>query len=120
MLMLEFFHWWYGDGWRRLGRELTHDLGRIWAGLSVPLLLGTLFAPWRRIVSVGSGGFDAQIRAAIDNLVSRCVGATVRTIVLLAAFVLTFGRLILGIGELVAWPLLPPLTLALLLFGVVR
>jgi hypothetical protein len=43
----------------------------------------------------------------LDNLVSRCVGFTVRLLVLFAAIIILFVVGVIAIVELIVWPLLP-------------
>ena len=106
-MVLEMIRWWYTAGWlgamRRIG-VLTQQTLRTF---SVPTLLGTLFSPWRRIVSLPGRSLDDKIRAAFDNFISRCVGFFVRLLVLLAAAVMV-SLTFLTAGIIAAlWPLLP-------------
>lgn len=87
--------------------------------LSVPILLRTMFAPWRRIITESDGAIGQRVRALIDNTVSRCVGFSVRLIVLLTALVLLAGYAVIGGALLLLWPLLPVLGVALIVGGFV-
>ena len=86
---------------------------------SVGILLGTLFSPWKRIISYGDKSIAEQMRALVDNGVSRLVGFTVRVIVLLAAFVVLTSGLVFSVALVVFWPFVPLASLALIVFGVV-
>ena len=86
---------------------------------SAQILLRTLFAPWRRIVTTPGAGLDAKLRAVGDNLVSRAVGFTVRLIVLFTAGIMLLIVGIVAIVELVAWPLVPVAAVLLFVKGVV-
>jgi hypothetical protein len=74
---------------------------------SVGTLLRTLFAPWRRIVSYPGASLSAHFQAAMDNLVSRAVGFTVRIFVLVAAALAMVIVAIVAVIEIIAWPLIP-------------
>ena len=87
--------------------------------LSVPLLLPTLFAPWRRIVTYPGAAVTDKLRAMVDNAVSRCVGFTVRLITLLTALVLLTLYALVGGLTLLIWPLLPVLSVMLVVLGLV-
>ncbi len=117
MLVYEFFRWWYGPGWIGVGRGLNRRLSNLAEAFSVDLLLRTLFAPWRRIVSYPEASLGAHFHALIDNFVSRCIGFIVRLSVIIAAGLSAVVLLILGVGQLVAWPVLPPIALGLIVWG---
>ncbi len=106
-MIFEMLRWWYGAGWLRAAQHSITWSKRMGQAFSVPLLARTLFAPWRRIVSLGGRSFDERIRAAFDNLVSRCVGSVVRTLVLITAAIAVCMALILAVLLTVVWPLLP-------------
>lgn len=106
-MIFAMLRWWYTDGlvqaFTRIG-GLTKQTLRTF---SIPLLIGTLFAPWRRIVSPPGRGLDDKIRAALDNFVSRCVGFFVRLLVLIAAVVIATLVIVLSTVQAILWPLLP-------------
>ncbi len=119
MLVMVFFHWWYGAGWRdtvgRIGRLITE----VYFNFSVPILLKTLFAPWRRIISPAGTNLQQKLRALVDNAVSRAVGFTMRLILLITAASLMLGAILIG-GLLIAtWPLVPLLGPFLIVAGLV-
>ena len=117
MLAIELLSWWYGAGWRELARRL---LGRIEATadiFSVPILLRTLFAPWRRIVTYDDRSVIGGMRAALDNSISRLVGFSVRTIVIFCAGLIMLALVLAGAIMLVAWPLLPILSASMVVRG---
>ncbi len=88
---------------------------------SVPLLLRTLFDPFRQIgtdISYGRS-LDAQLRAWGDRVFSRLVGAVVRTAVIFFGVSTALLLLIVGFVTVIVWPLLPlaPIIGALLTIG---
>ena len=106
-MVFELLSWWYGPGWvQAIKRVYTwaHDIS---LALSAGQLLRSLFEPWRRIVSAGGRSLDVKVKNFFDNLVSRAVGATVRSFVLLAAVAAMVAAVIFGIFVAVAWPLAP-------------
>ncbi len=117
MLVLEFFSWWYRQGWLSLGASVKHWLVKIAHAFSVPTLLVTLFAPWRRITTNPGSGLDAHMQALLDNLISRLVGFLVRIVVLLTAGIMLVLAAVSGVVGLVLWPLVPPATVVLLVWG---
>ena len=69
MIMLyEFVVWWYTAGWVEAVNRTGNHILAIWRMFSVPVLLRTLFSPWKRIVSAGGKTIGETMRAAGDNL----------------------------------------------------
>lgn len=97
MVIVGTFLWWYSAGLRsELVRSRT-KLASIYDFFSIDLLLKTLFSPFRQI-SAGSvrGPIGVQLRAWLDNLFSRAIGAIVRS------FMIVFGSLTLALSGIVA------------------
>lgn len=97
--------WWYGQGWSWLLKIIQDNLKTVGETFSVPILLKTWFSPWKQIQTQSS--FRNFFQAAIDNLVSRLIGAVVRTFMLLAALFLTFGLVAGGFVLMIVWPVFP-------------
>jgi len=117
MLVIEFFRWWYGRGLAQLFKGILGRLRAIVLAFSLPILVRTLFAPWRRIISYSSGSLGDRFRAMLDNLISRVVGTMVRLVVMLTAVI---GLMVVAVGgavALVVWPLLPVIAVGLVVRG---
>jgi hypothetical protein len=119
MLVLSFFSWWYGRGWRGVATSFRSRVQGIANTFSVSQLLKTLFAPWRRIISYGGDAFADKFRAWVDNVISRIIGCIVRLIVLFAALVAVIAVAIFSAAELIVWPLLPVAAPVLIIMGLV-
>ncbi len=74
MLALEFIAWWYGQGWVLQIQNARKRLVRTSHLFSLPILLRTLFSPWKKIITDPGAGMEEHVRAATDNIVSRLVG----------------------------------------------
>lgn len=111
MLLSSLFGWWYISGWEWLAKEIWKRLHILKETFSVGILLKTLFSPWKQIQTVST--FQNFFQAAIDNLVSRFIGATVRIFMLIGALLLTLAVTIFGIICLVVWPIIPLLLIIL-------
>jgi len=83
---------------------------------SIPLLLKTLFAHWRRYKWVRGRGFDLgeYLGVLSSNLISRTLGFIMRTILITIGLIAETLILFIGITVLIGWIALP----ALLIIGV--
>jgi hypothetical protein len=117
MVMFSLFSWWYHAGWAGVLVANRRRLSGLSDMFSITILLRTLFAPWKRIITYPGAGLDARIKAFGDNLVSRMVGFTVRFFVLLAAGI-SFTIAIAAAGiEIICWPLLPIAGIGFIIWG---
>ena len=119
MLALEFFTWWYGRGWQQLAHNMHRRITKTSSMFSVPILLRTLFAPWKRIITYPGASIDAKIRAFGDNMVSRAVGFSVRLLVLFSAAIMLLLVSAVAVIELVVWPFLPLLVVVTIVKGII-
>lgn len=121
MFIVGLLSWWYGAGWRQRALIIRERLASIVDYFSIDLLLKTLFAPYRQI-SAGrvDGPLDVKWRAFVDQLISRCIGAIMRTIlILVGGFAIIFSGSV-GLIILVLWgvvPLLPFIGILMTMIG---
>jgi hypothetical protein len=114
---MAFLQWWYGPGWRDAGLRLSGKVRETYLWFSIPILLRTLFAPWRRITTPSGGSLEMRFRASIDNLLSRVIGMTVRLLAIgMAIGIITF-YVIFGGLLLLLWPAIPLAGPALIVGG---
>lgn len=108
MFLVGLLQWWYGHGWVSQAARLKRNLAHTSAFFSIGQLAGTLFSPFRQI-SVGrvDGSVGAQLRALFDNVLSRCIGAFIRTsTIVIGLLALAVSAVVEGI-VLVTWFLVP-------------
>ncbi|HUD08261.1 MAG TPA: hypothetical protein VMQ52_04235 [Candidatus Saccharimonadales bacterium] len=106
-MIVALFQWWYGAGLRQISRNISYWPSLIYRNFSVPLLAKHLFAPWRRIINPGGRGLQTQLRAALDNTVSRFVGFMSRILVIFTALIGMLLAIIAALIIVIIWPLLP-------------
>jgi hypothetical protein len=108
MFLVGILTWWYGDGWRKRAMMIGSRIGRTSDYFSIGLLLTTLFSPFRQI-SAGAvdGPFTVQVRAMMDKLISRMIGAIVRIFMIFFGIVTICLQAIFGGIELVFWAVIP-------------
>jgi fatty acid desaturase len=100
LVVFEYLGWQYGEGMQeylRMWRNIHWVMYRLF---SIPLLLKTFFAPFRRTSESYGKGFDPKRYAEtlVINLVTRLVGATVRGVLLFIA--IAFQAIIAIVGVL--------------------
>lgn len=118
LLVTELLRWWYTTGWRGRAKLVALRLDGTIDYFSMDLLLKTLFSPYRQI-SAGSvdGSLEVKMRALVDKLFSRVIGAAIRVIILMIGVVTIFLQSVIGVLILLGWGLIPALPLIGLLLG---
>lgn len=119
MLIISLLAWWYGPGWKKLGRGMISKLALAEDFFSIDLLLATLFSPFRQISADGrrEGTLQMKLQAVFDKLFSRFVGFVVRTLLIIAGAAWLLILSVLDFLVLLAWPLLPLLPIIGLIVG---
>jgi hypothetical protein len=112
MVIVWALSWWYGTGWKAFLLGLRERLEASYDYFSIGLLASTLFAPFRQI-SAGnvSGPIGIRLRAFVDKLISRFIGAIVRLVLIIAGIVWLFVQAVGGAIALVLWAVVPILPL---------
>lgn len=107
-ILTSFLRWWYIAGWKQ---QVTHLRARLTGALdffSIELLARTFFSPFRQI-SAGKvqGPLGLQLRALVDRILSRLIGAMIRGFMMIVGVV---SIVLLGLGGgvlLLAWAIVP-------------
>ncbi len=86
---------------------------------SIPILLKTLFSPWRKLSENYSKRFDlVEILSSFTvNTTMRLFGAMFRITIIIMGLLLTLSFLILGLIFLIYWIVIPLLLIFLIVFG---
>lgn len=108
MFLTGILSWWYGDGF--LGRiQMTKKRLVGTADMfSIGLLISTLFQPFRQISAEKiSGPVADQFRAFFDKLLSRIIGAVVRSVVIISGVIMLTIVLIFSVIFLLIWLVAP-------------
>ena len=121
LLVISLLRWWYSDGWLQRARLVTVRLDGTVDYFSIDLLLKTLFSPFRQI-SAGKvdGPLNIQLRALVDKIFSRLIGAFVRIIILLIGGIVIGLQALLSLVILLGWaivPLIPIIGILLAVMG---
>ena len=121
MFAVGLLQWWYGAGIKTQFIRAMNRVAEVYDYFSIDLLLRSLFAPFRQI-SAGSfrGSLEIQLRAFIDRLISRTIGAIMRTILIVIGTVSVIFMGFVFIVWLMVWiilPVLPFIGIVLTLIG---
>lgn len=108
MFIVGLFSWWYSAGWRQRVTYAGERLASVFDYFSVDLLLKTLFSPFRQI-SAGSvkGPIGVQMRALLDQLISRIIGCIVRSLMIMIGSISLFLTAVIHGLFIIGWAVLP-------------
>ena len=113
-----FFEWWLVDEPINLWAIVTGITRRVLIFFSIPVLIKTLFAPWKRDVhSAVNSSLDVIVKVLIDNLISRLIGFVVRIITIIVGLLVTIITFVAGMAFLLFWFFLPVLAFGVILWG---
>lgn len=108
MLLVGFFSWWYGAGWRDQLSRIAQMIDRIGDYFSISLLLKTFFKPFRQISADEKGrGLSEQFQVFLDKLFSRLIGAFMRFFMIIFGAISMLIVVLIGFIRLIIWPLYP-------------
>ncbi|MGK2896301.1 MAG: hypothetical protein ACSLEY_01730 [Candidatus Saccharimonadales bacterium] len=100
--------WWYGHGWRGQFGRVRDRLTGTASFFSIGQLFSTLFSPFRQISAGGSSGpLGVVLRAFIDSLISRVIGAIVRLFTIFIGVIILVVQALYELIILVFWLFLP-------------
>ena len=108
MFLVGIISWWYGRGWRGQVLRVRDQLKATADFFSIGQLLSTLFSPFRQI-SAGktNGSITVVVRAFFDQLISRIIGAIVRSFTIIFGIIAIAAQSIYQLIILIFWLLLP-------------
>lgn len=120
MLLANFLSWWYGRGWRWRVSLIKERLLSTADYFSFGLLIQTLFSPFRQI-SAGQveGSLETRWRAFVDRLLSRFIGAFMRTLLILIGIIAISLTVVISLLVLILWAVVPVLPIAGILLAVI-
>ncbi len=108
MIVVWALSWWYGAGWKARALLFRERMARTIDYFSIDILVRTLFAPFRQI-SAGkvNGPLEVRWRYFVDRLISRAIGAFMRTILIVVGCVWVVLQAVFGVVALVLWAFVP-------------
>ncbi|MDO8474468.1 MAG: hypothetical protein Q7S62_02930 [bacterium] len=108
-LILDFFIWFLREVPLAIVKAWRNTLWFAFHYFSLPVLVLTFLAPWRRYSWSYKGGFNigGYLEALASNFFSRIIGATMRIPIIATGLVSVFLVFCAGAIVLVSWFLLP-------------
>ena len=99
LIFFEYFAWHYSSGINEFLKAWKNVHWFWYHFFSVPILINTLFQPYRRIQEKYKRGFDPErfFETLIVNLIMRVSGFIVRTVFLLTALIIQILVIFIGI-----------------------
>ena len=119
LLLLRYFKWHYLEASKEILKGWGNILWFEFNYFSVWLLIQTFFSPWKKIAWDYGRGFDIGrfLFTFSSNLISRILGAFVRSFLVSAGIIGQLVLLFLGSIFFFLWLLLPALIIAAFLYG---
>ena len=118
-VILRFWAWYYTDAIKSLVKIWHNFIVFVREYYSIPLLLRTLFYPWRHDITKYGRGFSFKnfFETLSFNMISRGIGFTVRFFTVILGLVSLIGVIILGLIALILWIILPITLLFFIILG---
>ena len=120
-IALVFWRWYYGEaikdvltGWKNY---IIFSLNYF----SIPLLLRTIIAPWKRDITKKPRGFDFKkiFEYITFNLISRGIGFLVRFFTIIVGIIFFFLVLVFGLIFFIVWLILPFAIIGLFILAII-
>jgi hypothetical protein len=108
MIIVWALSWWYGSGWKQCLLRARDRMASTFDYFSIGLLAKTLFSPYKQISADKiRGPINVQLRAFFDRLVSRVIGAIVRTILIVTGLLWIGVQAAVSLVVVIAWAAVP-------------
>ncbi len=119
-IILQFWKWYYTRAVKGLINIWKNFIIFVQEYYSIPLLLRTLFSPWKRDVTRKPRGLDIKklFEALAFNAISRTIGFLVRSVTIIFGLICLLGVIVLGFIALIVWLILPFVLIFLIIMGI--
>jgi len=118
-IALVFWRWYYGESVKDVLTGWKNFIIFAVNYFSIPLLLKTLLAPWKRDITKRPKGLDFKklFEYLVFNLISRGLGFLVRFATIVIGIIFLVFTIIGGAVFFILWLILPLILLGLLIFA---
>lgn len=121
MILMDYIQWHYIRAFRSIWRVTNNFVYFFYHLFSIPLLVHTLFAPWKKMTEQKKKGLASPgqvFERVFGNLLVRIVGALVRLATLSVGLLFCAGVFICGVLFTVFWVLMPVVMILALIVGI--
>lgn len=110
MFIVGILSWWYGAGLMARIASVQARIAAIMDYFSIDVLVRTIFSPFKQI-SAGSvsGPLGVKLRALLDRIFSRIIGAVVRSMLIIVGVIGIILTTLLGVVLVASWLIVPAL-----------
>lgn len=120
-MMAGFFYWWLRDAPDKIIYICKRTIVLTYSYFSIPLLLKTLLDPWKKDeIDTTNMALSDMMRVWLENLISRFVGAAVRSITVLIGVLIIAGVFLLAVVFFIGFILAPAIIVYLIINGLTR
>ncbi len=120
IVILQFWGWYYTKAVKGLINAWNNFIVFVGEYYSIPLLLRTIFHPWRRDITKYGRGFSIKnfLETLSFNFISRSIGFVIRFFTIIIGLICLLGVIILGFTALILWILLPLILAFFIITGI--
>lgn len=120
-MAIVFWRWYYGEAVKNVLLAWKNYIIFASNYFSIPLLLRTLFAPWKRDITRKPKGLDFKklFEYFAFNLISSGLGFLVRFVTVCVGIISLIATVIVGAIFFVFWVFLPLILVGLLIFAII-
>jgi ATP-dependent Clp protease ATP-binding subunit ClpA len=119
--VFQYLFWHYTEGLEGFPKTWKNFLKFFWYFFSIEFLFETLFYHWHRDITTRGPGFDLKefFQTLVFNILSRGIGAIIRTVTILAGLLICGIILVAGAFLFLIWLAFPAVVAGLLLGGLI-
>lgn len=118
-MIVVMFKWWYSEGWKHAFMSVILRSNNMLEKFSVPILLKTLFEPWKQIKSYAGSGSSLNDKAYVlfDNAFARTFGFILRINLIIIAMIISVLVGLVSLVLAIVWPVIPFLPVVFVVLG---
>ena len=116
-LVTSYLYWHYTQAIKDIWQHLKNFLWFCYHFFSIPLLVKTFFAPWRRMGEAYPKGLDIAGSTLLINSLMRLIGIIMRFFLIFVGLVSLVLVCIAGLAAFILWIILPWLAIIIFISG---